>query len=293
MKKLAVGSKKLKDVNFTDWEAVLSEIITGDSFGVDRIDYLLRDSYHLGVSYGRFDHAKLIQSLRILPRSGSEEGSREPALGVELNGVHSAEALLLARYFMYEQVYFHHVRRIYDYHLIQFMSAHYGANNYPTDIVGHLAQSDNEINVAMRRAASDPCSLEHILASRVLTRKHFRRVYERNPSDEDIASQSIASQKIIPASEQSDVSAAYFLYSKILGLFDSEMIYYDSYVQSSDPSSFPVLMSDQRIEDSIQVSLALRNLPLTRMKYIFAAPSIAQDVGRWIASERLKVLEGA
>ncbi len=44
-------------------------------------------------------------------------------------------------------------------------------------------------------------------------------------------------------------------------------------------SSFPVLkLSDQRIEDSIQVSLALRNLPLTRMKYIFAAPSIAQDV---------------
>ncbi len=98
VKKLAVGSKKLKDVNFgADWEAVLSEIITGDSFGVDRIDYLLRDSYHLGVSAGRFDHAKLIQSLRILPRSGSEEGSREPALGVELNGVHSAEALLLAR----------------------------------------------------------------------------------------------------------------------------------------------------------------------------------------------------
>src|SRR5262249_51706025 len=70
VKKLAVGSKKYKgEQPLSDWEAILSEIITGDSFGVDRMDYLMRDSYHLGVSYGRFDFNKLIESLRILPRS--------------------------------------------------------------------------------------------------------------------------------------------------------------------------------------------------------------------------------
>ena len=64
--KLALGPKKYRDVEFTDWETVLAEIITGDCFGADRIDYLLRDSHHIGVAYGKFDHHRLIQSLRIL-----------------------------------------------------------------------------------------------------------------------------------------------------------------------------------------------------------------------------------
>ena len=42
-------------------------------------------------------------------------------LGVEEGGIHSAEALMLARYFMYTQVYFHPVRRIYDIHLRDFL----------------------------------------------------------------------------------------------------------------------------------------------------------------------------
>jgi HD superfamily phosphohydrolase len=74
--KLAVGQKKLsefeKDVSFTTWEAILAEIITGDAFGADRMDYLLRDSHHTGVAYGRFDHYRLIDSLRILPQRTDE-----------------------------------------------------------------------------------------------------------------------------------------------------------------------------------------------------------------------------
>src|SRR5437868_14602662 len=35
--KLAVGPKKAKDLVFSDWEALLSEIIIGDAFGVDRM----------------------------------------------------------------------------------------------------------------------------------------------------------------------------------------------------------------------------------------------------------------
>src|SRR5260370_5025777 len=95
--KIAVGPKKLSefrdDINFTVWETLLSEIIVGDAFGVDRIDYLLRDAYHAGVVYGRFDHHRLLQTLRILPRS--EDESIEPWLGVEAGGLEAAEALSL------------------------------------------------------------------------------------------------------------------------------------------------------------------------------------------------------
>ena len=121
--KISVGPKyrdheNNEPMNFSNWEAILSEIIVGDAFGVDRMDYLLRDSFHTGVAYGKFDHYRLVDTLRILP---SYEETSEPSLGVEEGGLETAEALLLARYFMYSQVYFHPIRRIYDIHLKEFL----------------------------------------------------------------------------------------------------------------------------------------------------------------------------
>jgi HD superfamily phosphohydrolase len=55
--KLAVGPKYAEplvlstwELVLSTWETVLAEIITGDAFGADRMDYLLRDAYHAGVS---------------------------------------------------------------------------------------------------------------------------------------------------------------------------------------------------------------------------------------------------
>ena len=72
-----------------------------------------------------------------------------------MGGVHSAEALFLARYFMYEQVYFHPVHRMYDIHLIDFMKELYGPNGYSADLNFHLSQTDNEVMVRLREAAKD------------------------------------------------------------------------------------------------------------------------------------------
>jgi uncharacterized protein len=81
--KLAVGPKYYgKELSV--WESILYEMIGGDVFGADRIDYLLRDSFHSGVAYGRFDHTRLIETMRILPREDRE--SDEPELGITVGG---------------------------------------------------------------------------------------------------------------------------------------------------------------------------------------------------------------
>ena len=46
-----------------------------------RMDYLLRDSHHTGVAYGKLDHYRLVNTLRILPQSNVAEGLQEPVTG--------------------------------------------------------------------------------------------------------------------------------------------------------------------------------------------------------------------
>jgi uncharacterized protein len=165
--KLALGprtAEKLRlGLTFDSWEAILADIIAGDVFGADRMDYLLRDSLHAGVAYGRFDHNRLIDTLRVMPRPPQEKGEEhaaelregEPALGCERGGLESAEALQLARYFMFAQVYYHSTRLVYDQHLKDFLTAWLHQGKFSTDVEAHLRLTDNEILTAIAEAARD------------------------------------------------------------------------------------------------------------------------------------------
>jgi HD superfamily phosphohydrolase len=88
------------------------DLIAGQ-LDADRMDYLLRDSLHCGVSYGRYDWQRLVHTIAAMPFT--DEGG--PRVGVSEGGWHAAEGLIVARYFMFTQVYFHKTRVIYDHHL--------------------------------------------------------------------------------------------------------------------------------------------------------------------------------
>lgn len=57
-------------------------MITGQ-LDADRADYLLRDSHHIGVEYGKYDLNRLLVTLTV---AYDENG--EPVLGVEEGGWH-------------------------------------------------------------------------------------------------------------------------------------------------------------------------------------------------------------
>ncbi|WP_292460552.1 HD domain-containing protein [Methanothermococcus sp.] len=79
-------------------------LLSGD-VDADRMDYLLRDSYHTGVAYGSIDYARLIRCMVLF------EDIR-PKLGVLEKGIIAVESLLIARYQMYPTVYMHPTSRI-------------------------------------------------------------------------------------------------------------------------------------------------------------------------------------
>jgi len=66
----------------------------------DRIDYLLRDSVHTGVAYGKFDLDRLIHTLTL---------DNQGLLCLEKSGRHAAEGYIIGRYLMWGTVYTHRV----------------------------------------------------------------------------------------------------------------------------------------------------------------------------------------
>ncbi len=172
--KIAVGEKKTYELfgkTMTPWEKVVSQIITGDFFGADRIDYLLRDSKSTGVAYGLFDYEQLVEMLRILP---SSEDTKELSLGINENGVESCEALLLARHFMHKRVYQYSSVKAYNFHLRRFLILFFEDKDL-TNIETFLAYKDTEVICALFDAAKDPGKKGHEEAKRVLYKeKRFK-----------------------------------------------------------------------------------------------------------------------
>ena len=70
----------------------------------DKMDYLERDSAHLGVPYGRsFDAGRLVAALTL--------DEAEQALAVDIKGKVSAEMFVFGRYMMFSEAYWHHAVR--------------------------------------------------------------------------------------------------------------------------------------------------------------------------------------
>ncbi|MBJ8325209.1 HD domain-containing protein [Streptococcus sp. CSL7591-lung] len=67
----------------------------------DRMDYLLRDSYFTGASYGEFDLTRILSSIE----------PTENGIIFDAGGLHAVEDYIISRYQMYMQVYFHPASR--------------------------------------------------------------------------------------------------------------------------------------------------------------------------------------
>ncbi len=71
--------------------------LIGSQLDMDRLDYLMRDSFYTGVSEGVVGYDRIINMLNV----------HDGELVVEEKGIYSIEKFLVARRLMYWQVYLH------------------------------------------------------------------------------------------------------------------------------------------------------------------------------------------
>ena len=184
------------------------ELIDGQ-MDSDRMDYLLRDSLHLGVQYGRFDLDRIVATSVAIEMTPEESDEPECRLGVTKGGLHAAVGLILARYFMFTQVYFHKTRVAYDIHLQQALSHMIPEGRFPPpehDTIGNYLEWDDWRVLGL---LSEDNGGEH--GRRLRERNHFRQIWETSESplaDEQMSLEALISElgDLAEAKESSDRS---------------------------------------------------------------------------------------
>ncbi|MDN6029579.1 MAG: HD domain-containing protein [Lactococcus plantarum] len=93
--------EKVASVITHDYENQQVVQLISSQIDADRMDYLLRDSYYTGATYGEFDLTRIMRVITPV----------ENGIAFKIQGMHAVEDYIVSRYQMYMQVYFHPASR--------------------------------------------------------------------------------------------------------------------------------------------------------------------------------------
>ena len=151
---------------------------------VDRMDYLLRDSYYTGASYGQFDLTRILRVICPV----------ENGIAFKRNGMHAVEDYVVSRYQMYMQVYFHPASRAMEVLLQNLLKRakilyekqkDYFALSSPNlipffekrvTLKDYLALDDGVMNTYFQVWMTSPDTILSDLAQRFINRKVFKSI---------------------------------------------------------------------------------------------------------------------
>lgn len=151
----------------------------------DRMDYLLRDAYETGTSYGTFDLERILRCLRV----------KNGRLCIKESGMHSVEDYIMARYHMYWQVYLHPVARAYKVMLQLFFDRYSEVRSqlkidllenvfHLSELTCFLELDDCRLVTGLQQASVSDDRILADLADRLLNRRLFDWIEEPDPSQE-------------------------------------------------------------------------------------------------------------
>ena len=161
---------------------------------VDRMDYLLRDAYFTGASYGNFDLTRILRVIRPV----------ENGIAFQVNGMHAVEDYVVSRYQMYMQVYFHPATRAMEVllqnllkrarHLYLAHKEFFRATSprlipffeHQVSLADYLALDDGVMNTYFQSWMESPDSVLSDLAQRFINRKVFKSILFQDKNEEQL-----------------------------------------------------------------------------------------------------------
>lgn len=161
---------KEKDGFFNDrgisFRKVLHQIISSE-MDADRMDYLQRDSYYTGVSYGKFDANWLLTNL------GVHFEKKTAHLSLDARAIFTFEDFLLSRYHMFLMVYLHHKSVCYERMMEEYTTSENCSFQVPTEAEEYIRCDDAAFYEAVRKDAK-----VNPWAERILHRKNYKVAME-------------------------------------------------------------------------------------------------------------------
>lgn len=171
--------------SYKDPESSLQSSIISSGIDADKLDYLRRDSHHIGVAYGQFDFHRILYALTTTPHRST--------ICINHKGIDAIENYRLARYLMHVQVYTHHARLAADQMFIKALKiAVFDEKIIDADLLKFDPKKDNPEFLKFYTSLDD-CSIYNIItgagtASKsiledIKKRRLLKRACEFTPQD--------------------------------------------------------------------------------------------------------------
>lgn len=132
-------------INKVNYFPLLHQLVTSE-MDCDRMDYLLRDSYFCGVSYGRYDLDWIIDNLRICQIDG------HAFLGISERAVSTFDDFLLSRFHMFLMVYFHYRAVCLEQLLLRYFQTSPNEYQIPAQIEDYQKHDDHYLMDVLRNS---------------------------------------------------------------------------------------------------------------------------------------------
>ena len=148
-----------------DLRCLLSQLISSD-LDVDRLDYLVRDSFFTGAQYGQVDVNWLVSNMA---RHVDEDG--RVSLALDRRALYAFDDFMIARFHMFVMVYFHQKSVAYEEMLKRYMRSDDCAYQLPAELEAYRRTDDAELMAHLR-------SSDNEWARRIVDLDPFRVVWE-------------------------------------------------------------------------------------------------------------------
>ena len=153
-------------------EDTFSGIISG-TIDSDRLDYILRDSYHTGVAYGVIDLSRIINNV--------ETCDKESGMIFDIKSKAAIEGFLIARYLMNVSVYYHHTTRIAERMLLKAIEINIDEGNIGLEDL--IKMDDIDLFSFLRSRKNDSKKLMDMIDSRNLYKRALVLRYKELEED--------------------------------------------------------------------------------------------------------------